>query len=181
MRDQASVSYVLCILDTCHTRRHKVTRMVFIYGGVCILEHMYGMVSHVVRTVVHLDTSAQSPRSARALSTALTQSACTDCMRILEQVHPVCGRFLNRLYLLWMYTCNTCHTHAGTKSKINNCIIMEGVRIGENCTIQNSIICANASIGESCNLNDCQIGALYEVAAGTKAKGETFTRTVQGF
>ncbi|KAG5182371.1 eukaryotic translation initiation factor 2B gamma subunit [Tribonema minus] len=66
----------------------------------------------------------------------------------------------------------------GARCKINNCVVMEGARIGEACTIQNSVICANAGVGDGCNLNDCQVGTLHAVAAGTKAKGEAFTRSI---
>jgi translation initiation factor eIF-2B subunit gamma len=64
----------------------------------------------------------------------------------------------------------------GSRTKINNCIIMEGVKIGAGVIIQNSVICSNATVEEGSNLNECFVGSLTTIAAGTKAKGETFTQ-----
>ncbi len=64
----------------------------------------------------------------------------------------------------------------GDRSKVNNCVLMENVTIENHVTIQNSVICANARIEEGCNLNDCHVRSLTTIPAGTKAKGETFTR-----
>uniref|UniRef100_A0A7S2DBL0 Mannose-1-phosphate guanyltransferase C-terminal domain-containing protein n=1 Tax=Octactis speculum TaxID=3111310 RepID=A0A7S2DBL0_9STRA len=60
------------------------------------------------------------------------------------------------------------------RSKLNNCVVMDNVRIGPNSVIQNSVLCEGTIIGEGCSLNDCQVAPHAEVAAGIKAKSESF-------
>ena len=62
----------------------------------------------------------------------------------------------------------------GARSKLNNCVVEAGVKIGPNCVIQNTVICAGAVIEAGCSLNDCQVGASFKVPGATKAKGESF-------
>eukprot|EP00981_Chlorochromonas_danica_P005946 scaffold1243_cov173-Ochromonas_danica.AAC.7 len=61
----------------------------------------------------------------------------------------------------------------GIKSKLNNCIIMDGVTIGEN------IICDRAIIENGCNLNECNVASGYKVVASTKVRGEAFSSLSQ--
>jgi translation initiation factor eIF-2B subunit gamma len=60
----------------------------------------------------------------------------------------------------------------GTRSKLNQCILMEGAKVADGCVIQNSIICSNGSVEERCNINDSQVGVDAVVPAGAKYKKE---------
>lgn len=80
----------------------------------------------------------------------------------------------------------------GAQTKLNNCVIMDNVTIGDElvlivlygslliascgcrCTIQNCVISEKVVIEGKCNLNECHIGQGFKVTAGTKAKGETY-------
>eukprot|EP01033_Poteriospumella_lacustris_P000529 gene529-357_t len=65
----------------------------------------------------------------------------------------------------------------GTKTKLNNCIIMDNVVIGDNCTIQNSVIAERAVIENSCNINECVVGAGCKVNANSRIKGEQVSQS----
>lgn len=82
--------------------------------------------------------------------------------------------------------------------KLNDSVIMEGVKIGAGAIIQNSVICAEANIGtlicfqdvifkwqpqhkqciffigDNAVLKNCQVAAGFEVPAGTKGNDECF-------
>jgi translation initiation factor eIF-2B subunit gamma len=65
--------------------------------------------------------------------------------------------------------------HVGARSKLNNCVIMDGVTIGENVTIQNTVVSALCVVEGNSNLNDCCMGSGAKVAAGSKIKGEAIS------
>jgi NDP-sugar pyrophosphorylase family protein len=46
----------------------------------------------------------------------------------------------------------------GANVKVINCVLMDGVVIGDGSHIQNSIICSGAAVQERCSLKDCQVG-----------------------
>lgn len=84
----------------------------------------------------------------------------------------------------------------GMKSKLNNCILIGKVEIGEryeptqfllllfffffffsydihSCTIQNCVLGEGTIIGNNCNLNDCFTGKGVRVADNSRLKSET--------
>jgi hypothetical protein len=103
----------------------------------------------------------------------------TVCQRQLIADHTL--QLLVVVQMQLLAHANVCLLHYITLNVLALSLPLLYYTTGEGCTIQNSIICANATVGENCNLNDCQIGTLYEVGAGTKAKAEAFTRSIQGY
>ena len=63
----------------------------------------------------------------------------------------------------------------GARSKLNNCVVMDNVKIGDGCTIQNSVICSQAVIENNCSLNDVRVGYSATVTTGSKIKDEDIT------
>lgn len=60
----------------------------------------------------------------------------------------------------------------GAKSRLNQCIVMDNVTIGSNCTLQNTVICSNAVVQDKVSLNSCEVGYGAVVLAGGKYKKE---------
>jgi len=58
--------------------------------------------------------------------------------------------------------------------KLNDSVIMEGVKIGAGAIIQNSIICPGATIGDGAVLKNCQVAAGFEISAHSKGADECF-------
>jgi hypothetical protein len=58
----------------------------------------------------------------------------------------------------------------GARSKINNCILMDGVVVGDNVTLQNSVVGAGAVIEAKSNLNEVYVGSGVRVTAGKYQK-----------
>mmetsp|Transcript_27875 Transcript_27875/g.28142 ORF Transcript_27875/g.28142 Transcript_27875/m.28142 type:complete len:501 (+) Transcript_27875:156-1658(+) len=61
------------------------------------------------------------------------------------------------------------------KTKVNSCVLMKTVQIGEGCTIQNSVICPGAIIESNSNLNECYIGSGTHIPSGSKLKSEAMS------
>eukprot|EP01031_Cornospumella_fuschlensis_P022957 gene22957-27937_t len=68
-----------------------------------------------------------------------------------------------------------CNVKIGSKSKLNNCVVMDNVVIGENCIMQNSVLCERSVVESNVNINECYVGASYKVQQGVKVKGESFS------
>ena len=60
----------------------------------------------------------------------------------------------------------------GIESEIIDSIIMEGARIGDNCSLRGTIIGENTVIGDNCELVDCVIGDDVHLTAGTILSGQ---------
>ena len=60
----------------------------------------------------------------------------------------------------------------GKNVKLSNAILMDGVRIEDDCTIQDTILCTKVRVRKGCNIKDSQIGADFEVPEKSKIVSE---------
>ena len=68
----------------------------------------------------------------------------------------------------------------GARVRLNHVIVADNVTIEDNVILQNTIISAGCVIGENSNLNECQVGPGKVIPPGTKEKGESLARDVDG-